>query len=1142
MSLPSYATAAPAAECENTPLSKRLKFSEVQHNMDIEDIPSKDDGSDSSCSTLSAPGEFDSVSALINATRYVRSHLQSTVLHHDTELSVQNPDPYHRLSPDTIGNLARSKKFPSWKLDSIKAGGSLLVFGNDDNAPLSEIAGPPGPRSRVEGIATTPQTFHSSPTSWKIASAQNDSYIFLETIKGAPPETVMWTDDQHGNRVNPTKWISSTPKHKSVYHYNSQPPVADKFFSVNPNYVCDHSKKSAACILVQKKGYRRQIRNAENEGSSGRQHQPQDGVDGPVDEGWHSLNDKIFDTDHELALAEYGLVADSQQNRVDDVSDDGGSREHPHSISRLAYGYDAAHDDDGNHDIYDDACDDASTTTEDTEEDHDERFPVFERSTGAGIRAIYVTRDPESRERIVLVDYVQEEDERYRYVRERLASNKRPVLSVNSLTIDCLSISEIELKARLHLAYDNLERRRNTLIREGKIDGETHNDPPRKVDEMPFPLLMGDHDENPFRYDGNVSCPDNSDGNIPIHGGRCGSAKSSPISERKMVIEEFKSPRDDGFYCRSFRIDGEMIQISAEYDLVYVRAGGATFRYPWNTNPQISPEEAVGLLNSPWWRPTPPVMTRLLKMRVVYEAVVEALEKIFEGARRDPSESSYLSGSEHPLILTPSRQAAPTRPVVGGKLRASSMRRMLREAQEERDQERKERMCDGEELMRIALGCQYDAWAEGVRGRENPLNKPVCLGDDKPLERKENLVQKLVAPESDVKALSGGEKENSSKQKTTPGAEELLDMVSSMQEEIQRLSHQREADQREMVRMAGVIDRLEGEVAELRGKLRAQRNEEEEGKLGREEELEEELRQWGPARGQQDQIVGEGVDLIEFDDPSDFEKVLPAEDGGDSNRVAVVTEQEPLAPIPGNTTQLIVVATGTGAAARILERVRGDVRLCRSLVYLEVRGGQLDIEDDDFCQLIQLCPDLVGVAIRGGVNLTDVSMRCVLTSCRMICGLEISGQPSTPGRISSRPLKGIPYPWQGCSLRELILRHQPGAREEEMERILAEERPCLRVTLVRGGEETVSVARSVEFPPHTYRAPGDLGRWVSLREELWTEEGFFRRSQEGIWEAVREGVARSSVLDLLTYKPDCGGLTWMLDDYQMEGVKRVNLW
>ncbi|KAK6498946.1 hypothetical protein TWF481_011517 [Arthrobotrys musiformis] len=51
-------------------------------------------------------------------------------------------------------------------------------------------------------------------------------------------------------------------------------------------------------------------------------------------------------------------------------------------------------------------------------------------------------------------------------------------------------------------------------------------------------------------------------------------------------------------------------------------------------------------------------------------------------------------------------------------------------------------------------------------GRENPVIKPVCLGDVKPLERETTLDNKTVAPGSDVKALSGGEKENSSKQKT----------------------------------------------------------------------------------------------------------------------------------------------------------------------------------------------------------------------------------------------------------------------------------------------------------------------------------------------------------------------------------------
>ncbi|KAK6505848.1 hypothetical protein TWF481_007738 [Arthrobotrys musiformis] len=548
-----------------------------------------------------------------------------------------------------------------------------------------------------------------------------------------------------------------------------------------------------------------------------------------------------------------------------------------------------------------------------------------------------------------------------------------------------------------------------------------------------------------------------------------------------------------------------MIRISIERGFVCVLAGGKKYSYELNTYPRLTREEVISKLGGGARHRPPPVMSRLLKLDVVYEAVLEALDSTFEGyrdwegaenRRSSTSDTSYLSGSEPPLDLRPSLKVRPTSPAAV-EVRCPGLKKFTMPEEEPADEE--PGLYTREEWLRLVLRRCYEGFVEVEEEGEG--------------ERKENLCKKLVAPESDVKAPSGGEKGNSPKQKTY---EELLE---------------------EVRRMAGRIERLEEEVAELRGKLRTQEGEEEE-----EYEEEEELQQWGPARGQQGQILDEDVDLIEFDDPSDFEKVLPAEDGGDDDRVAVVTELEPLVPIPSNTTQLIVVATETGAAAGILERVREDVRLCRGLVYLEVRGGQLDIEDDDFCQLIQLCPDLVGVAVRGGVNLTDVSMRCVLTSCQMICGLELSGQPSTPGKISSRPLQGISDSWLGYSLRELILKHQPAIEEEEVMRVVEEERPCLRVTLAVGEEEggkKVVVASS--WPPQTYQG-GVLERWVSLRGELWTEEESFRRSQEGMLGAVREGVARSSVPELLVYRPDRGGLTWMLDDYQMEGVKRVNVW
>ncbi|KAF3288753.1 hypothetical protein TWF970_005809 [Orbilia oligospora] len=901
----SHSAAASAARCEkvvlenplsglsetapsNIPLSKRIKLTEIKHNMGIENITVDTKSSNSSCSTISLPEDFDPVPALVNATEYVRKHLQQSVLCHDSELSLLNSEPPHRLSADTLENLALDLKFPSWKLDSIKAGGSLLAFGNDDGAPLSEVAGPPGPRSRTEGMATTPQTFRYSPTSWKITSAEKDCFVFLETMKGVPPETVMWTDHQHGSYINPTTWVSSVHQQKVVYHYSSQTSAADKFSPIFPNYVCDDSKESAAHILVQRKGYKHQRRGEDADNKCEKRPHPADGVDGFSE---HPLSDKeIHDPDHEIAAVRFSVIVDGlhSKNSDVDVNDDPCEdfRSSAEMAESISYGFDASYDDD----------DDVSIATENTE-DREERFPVFERSSGVGIRVIYITRDPVSRQRIVLVDHIQEEDERYRYVRDRLARSKREGVSVDSLTIDCPSITEMDLRARLHLAYDHLEERLKFLIREGKIDADTYTglppDAPITANEKPISLVISNDDDNHSGYDGNVNKPFNPDGNIPIHGGRCGSGRSSPMHGQPMEVEEFKSPVDNGFYCRQFRIDGEMIRVSAEFDFVYVRIGRETFTYPWNTSPTVSRKEAVDLLNKVWVGPVAPAVAKFVGVGVVYEAVVEALGTIFEYGKRDvPSESSYLSGTGHPLI--PVESTGPAGDIPRWHV-------------------------PGNELVKKALG---------VRGKENLLNKPVCLGDGKPLERKENLVKKLVAPESDVKPLSGGEKDNSSKQKTEEGREGLLDVISSMQEEIRRLSHQREADRREVVRMAGMISRLEGEVAELRGKLRIREDEEEEEMIAWEgEDLDGELQQWGPARGQQDQIVGEGVDLLEFDDPSDFEKVLPAEDGGDDDQVVVVTEWEPLVPIPDDTTQLIVVATETGAAARILERVSGDVRL-----------------------------------------------------------------------------------------------------------------------------------------------------------------------------------------------------------------------
>ncbi|KAK6532644.1 hypothetical protein TWF281_006825 [Arthrobotrys megalospora] len=1157
------------------PLSKRVKLSEIKQDMGVENLQIIVDSSDSSCSTLSPPEEFDAVPQLVNATEYVREHLQPSVLCNDTELSLDSSRLSHSISKASLDQLATELKLPSWKLDSIKAGGSLLIFGNKDSAPLSELAQGPGSSSRKEIMNPPHQRFHASPTNWKISSADHNRFVFLETIKGVPPEAAVWVDGYHGNQVNPTRWISAMPNQKAVYHYNSRPPVANKFYGIAPNYICADSKKSAASIFVQRKFHKRPGKGASAGTKAEKRARPADGAyDSPHA---FSLCNTFLASDHDLDVEESMFEGVTSGRRSEGFHARSGNiqdNEVSNSFARYAC-YDGTGDEKPHTS--------PSKSQEITEEDIND-LPVFERSARIGIRVIYITRDPNTGDRIPLVDYVQEEDERYRYVRDELARGRENRSIVDSVSIDCPRIKQNDLKARLHLAYDNLEERLNFLIREGKLDPQTYTgqppDTPNTNNKKPVSLLIS-LDDDRTGFDGPANGPDSSTPahqHVPmIHGGKCGSEPPSPRLGPNPRVERFPTPppkSEGGLFCKDLRVDGDMIQISAEFGYVFVRAGGKKFHYPFNSYPHMRIEEAIGQLCVPEGEQLPLVLVKLLKVQEVYELIVEALYSIWEYGPDNRSETSYLSGSDVDFQPTPVVQSTPviqSAPVV-----------QSNDDSRPSGRDDKERIYEGEEWTRIVFGDRVpvlktdsspksgrEAYLEDLRafgipeewlapqgspdeeeeeegegereeeeveedeewGMENPLIKPVFLGDDKPQERKENLYKKLVTPESDVKALSGGGKENPPQQETRVTGE-LLEVISNMQAELRQLGERHEADSkvmrdqgREMVRMAGRISSLESMVAELAGKLKI-RDEEK-------EELVQKLQQRGPAGGCQDLLGDEDVDLIQFDDPSDLKEV-PVAEGSEGHRVAVVTEWEPLAPIPDDTTQLVVVATETGAAAGILERVRRNLKLCRQLVYLEVRGGQLDIRDDEFCQLIKLCPDLVGVALRGAVHLTDASMRSVLTSCRMICGLELSGTPSTPGKITSGPLKGIPHPWQGCSLRELILRHQPEVREEEAQGTIDEEHPCVRLTLANEGHESVLTAGSKSFPPHTYEAM-ELRRWASLRGELWTDEEFFARSQGGIYDAVREGVARSSVVALLTYKHEFGGLTWMMDDYQMEG-------
>ncbi|KAK6505846.1 hypothetical protein TWF481_007736 [Arthrobotrys musiformis] len=266
--------------------SKRVKLSSLKHNMGSENILLNTDSCSepSSCSSLSSPQpqSFSPVPSFANAAGYLWHTLQPPTSRRATELSLNSSDPATRLSVDSFNNLTKDLKFPSWKLDSIKSGDSLLIFGNDDSAPISEIAAPPGPRSRADSIAasaTTPRSFDYPQKNWKIASAENNAcFVFLETVKGVPPETAIWTDNRHGNHINPTKWASLTMKQNGVYHYTSRPPFAGKFSHVVPNYVCNDSKDSASSMLVQRKGHKQLCNKAAVEGQTPPTPAPEAGV------------------------------------------------------------------------------------------------------------------------------------------------------------------------------------------------------------------------------------------------------------------------------------------------------------------------------------------------------------------------------------------------------------------------------------------------------------------------------------------------------------------------------------------------------------------------------------------------------------------------------------------------------------------------------------------------------------------------------------------------------------------------------------------------------------------------------------------------------------------------------------------------
>ncbi|KAF3904215.1 hypothetical protein ABW21_db0204054 [Orbilia brochopaga] len=609
--------------------------------------PSSPSNSTSSTGSYSSFDSFDQAWYISYSSRYLQDHLAPGMYCQQRVLSTDAADPRLVLSENELNSIARNQYIPPWKMGSIKSGGDLMHYGADGCYPLSEIGEYHTFRRNSETATERSGRINSNLDGWKLVSAISGRVALLDMGAGIPPDCAVWKDNDRGRKLNPTNWASKSHTTAGLYVYrqpHGQDPrlvgvasthndedaiycAENLVFVWKPDMVRQQISENHKEVRVHPRIYYQKpgnptnnghavIKDMENDGTS-LQHQ-QLGAQLHSATGFHpsdtGINIKSSD-------ASQFPASDNAMKLVNNPA------------QKAVRGLDSARQVSGGggqvHIQCDGAADEAKWPSWINDgsgvcEEDIENAPVFERSNGEGIRVVYITKDPGTGRRVPIVDFVGEHDERYNPVKEMVEQGRCNGSTADNLTVDCPQVNERELRARLALAYDNMEAKLSLLKRQEKTsEGNTTKESAKWKGNKSSGLstvLLGAKGPIPLDDSGddvfiNVDCEIPEHANLPHGCSTDFNARLTPDikashgihTKRNNVspackalsgdLYPFRTPSPHGSRLGVLSIERRPARISTERDLDYFQIDHIRSFYPLLTTPDS--ETKLGPPTSP---------------------------------------------------------------------------------------------------------------------------------------------------------------------------------------------------------------------------------------------------------------------------------------------------------------------------------------------------------------------------------------------------------------------------------------------------------------------------------------------------------------------------------------------------------------
>ncbi|KAF3902912.1 hypothetical protein AA313_de0209428 [Arthrobotrys entomopaga] len=1079
------------------------------------------------CSSISDDYVFDAARTIMTATRYVQHHIGTSFFDNQTSLPPNAKTPEVTLEEAEINHLATENGWPAWKTASIKHQSTMFELGGNNRLPLSLILAHPRRRRDSEVKRENPEYFYTYVEGWKKDSINNNVLILVEMVSGEPPECAVWEDGQEGTLLNGTKWLSVGKHGKPLYAYDKAQIFKTHVARVWPNTIYPESKRCAKdFILVLKRS------NAEVSGRTEKSHPK-----GCFVSHFDGVQENLTDTEHFPKDTLVGSKHYRPQPTYDGASD---QSKWPSWLSKY----------------------------QDWSEEDASKLPVFERSNGEGIRVIYVTRDPSTKEPIPLVDYVQEEDERYPFVRDMIEKGSEGGTPADSLTVDCPQVGQEELRDRLNMAYDHLEERVAYLEGEGEIIPKRARPsaakPTRDPSDRLATLLVGP--KGPIPLDGAADGFEGGDSEYDSDIENVYESKdwSSPIrvareAEGRAFANVTSLPPPMREYIdSSLMLARAYEQKGREYDAVSINTAYSDY-----LERRASGEKDT-------------------RLKVKEKEKKEAEGVLIKGLPKCPPSSPDRSASGSPSDSNSSGDSLLDTPVPHlsiGILDGNYSPKLV-DNNVVFDDDIEPESCsvwgssEGSDTDNELPSPPNEIWdstqqpEKGVRSHKRSKESTWDEYAESIIEERCSQLQRLVNEQKEINRsiLSSIE---SLQRKDDPEGVKLLELFTET--EIARLTDTKsgpdilndetsesDADWKLLTIINRELERFRYPAGVVTPSLASSPNDS--SNTGAAENVASPITDNLPGYDLQpcgsiydssstsSSVEDEDDMLTDYSDMEDCFGYSESRARKRNSSLAnlVTFKKWDATRLERKAITQIVFTSKVKVDSKILDTIIQNKPLCQRLVYFEINNSPDNnneegsgIEDIKIRELVQLCPGLVGIALRGVPSITDETLEIILSRCKFICGVELSGNSNIPGKLSLKGLEALKRPRIACNLRELVILKNPDFDGIDAQDILKEYHPFLQLTYGTGG--TV-ISYSAMFNPY-YQDEADfenVSRWMLL-EHCMTDEQMEELMEEEL-KAVEEEKGRYSVARVMEYFDKSGGFQFPLDEEQVYGAQRVNSW